>query len=386
MNKFFKRIVSMVGALALTAGLTASAAACSKGGNSATLIGVGLYEDSGAAVTAVKNYLGSLENELNVKFSYTTLSQTDEATNKTAAQNMISAGCKGIILTMDSATSSILDEAKKAGIYVGGYLNDYNTSYDSIKGNPNFVGTVVDGRYEGFAWGREIAERIINDGHKTIGMVKFPAFAFPHQSEMDQAFREEIAKYNETAAADKKITVKDTVELMFQPLPTTYLDENSDIDAIFGMCAGVQFIYPTLVSAKKTNVKLYTAGLVCNNDIYDNFGTKGNACIQEMVFSNAEAITYPLVMLLNKIRGNTFSDQPAEAQRVDSSQMRITNNEELDFCLEHSLQFTGKVSDAFLTPAEVKALLAENGGTHEKLVAAVQSMSVADLKAKVNKG
>ena len=30
MNKFFKRIVSMVGALALTAGLTASAAACSK--------------------------------------------------------------------------------------------------------------------------------------------------------------------------------------------------------------------------------------------------------------------------------------------------------------------------------------------------------------------
>ena len=66
--------------------------------------------------------------------------------------------------------------------------------------------------------------------------------------------------------------------------------------------------------------------------------------------------------------------------------MRITSSEELDFCREHSLQFTGKVSDAFLTPAEVKAFLAENGGTHEKLVAAVQSMSVADLKAKVNKG
>lgn len=382
MKKTLRKIISLV----LTAGMALSCAAlagCGGGSGAKIKIGIGLYQDQGPAVTATREFLKGISEELNCEFTYVTLSQTDEAANKTAAQQLISSGCKGLILTMDSATEAILEECEKAGVYLGGYLADYETSFDKVKDNPNFVGTVVDGRYSGTAWGEEIAERIINDGYKNIGMIKFPSFAFPHQNEMDAAFRAKIEEYNKTAADDEKITVQaETTELMFQPLSADYFSANPNIDAIFGMCAGVDFIYPTLTQNNKTNIKLYTAGFSVDDSVLGNFGTSGNGCFQELVFSNVEAIAYPLVMLLNKIEGKEFEDAPAEAQRVDSSQIRITNNEELDTVKEKSMYYTGKFENSFLTASEVSDLLAKNGGTHEGLVKAVQSMSMEDLKAR----
>lgn len=382
MKKTLRKIISLV----LTAGMALSCAAlagCGGGSGAKIKIGIGLYQDQGPAVTATREFLKGISEELNCEFTYVTLSQTDEAANKTAAQQLISSGCKGLILTMDSATEAILEECEKAGVYLGGYLADYETSFDKVKDNPNFVGTVVDGRYSGTAWGEEIAERIINDGYKNIGMIKFPSFAFPHQNEMDAAFRAKIEEYNKTAADNEKITVQaETTELMFQPLSADYFSANPNIDAIFGMCAGVDFIYPTLTQNNKTNIKLYTAGFSVDDSVLGNFGTSGNGCFQELVFSNVEAIAYPLVMLLNKIEGKEFEDAPAEAQRVDSSQIRITNNEELDTVKEKSMYYTGKFENSFLTASEVSDLLAKNGGTHEGLVKAVQSMSMEDLKAR----
>lgn len=382
MKTNLKKIISLV----ITAGILLSCLAlvgCNGGNGEKVKIGIGLYQDQGPAVTATREFLKGISEELNCEFVYVTLSQTDEAANKTAAQQLISSGCKGLILTMDSATEAILEECQKAGIYLGGYLTDYELSFDKVKDNPNFVGTVVDGRYTGTAWGEEIAERIINEGYKNIGMIKFPSFAFPHQNEMDTAFRAKIDEYNQTAADADKITVQaETTELMFQPLSADYFSANPDIDAIFGMCAGVDFIYPTLTQNNKTNIKLYTAGFSVDDSVLNNFGTSGNGCFQELVFSNVEAIVYPLVMLLNKIEGTEFSDNPTEAQRVDSSQIRITNNEELDTVKEKSMYYTGKFEDSFLSASDVSALLAKNGGTHEELVKAVQSMAMENLEAK----
>ena len=382
MKTNLKKIISLV----ITAGILLSCLAlvgCNGGNGEKVKIGIGLYQDQGPAVTATREFLKGISEELNCEFVYVTLSQTDEAANKTAAQQLISSGCKGLILTMDSATEAILEECQKAGIYLGGYLTDYELSFDKVKDNPNFVGTVVDGRYTGTAWGEEIAERIINEGYKNIGMIKFPSFAFPHQNEMDTAFRAKIDEYNQTAADADKITVQaETTELMFQPLSADYFSANPDIDAIFGMCAGVDFIYPTLTQNNKTNIKLYTAGFSVDDSVLNNFGTSGNGCFQELVFSNVEAIVYPLVMLLNKIEGTEFSDNPTEAQRVDSSQIRITNNEELDTVKEKSMYYTGKFEDSFLSVSDVSALLAKNGGTHKELVKAVQTMAMENLEAK----
>ena len=379
MRKFFKKVLLFVTVMALCVGIGTSMVACGGDGGK-VLIGVGLYQDAGPAVTATKAFLGGLEDELNCKFEYTTLSQTDEAANKTTVQTLISKGCKGIILTMDLGMSSIIAECEKAGVYIGGYLSDYETTVDSIKDNDNFVGTVVDGAYRGTAWGEHIAARVIAEGYKNIGMIKFPAFAFPHQNEMDTAFRAKIAEYNETAADGDKITVQaTTTELNFSTLEASYFSENPDLDAIFAMCAGVDFVYPTMVSAGKTGIKLYTAGFTTSESTLADFGE--GKCIQELVFSNVEAITYPVVMLLNKISGNEFADNPAQAERVDSSQIIIENSADLELVRTKSIYCTGKLEDAFLSAADVKALLAENGGTYAKLVETVQSMTIDDLAA-----
>ena len=66
---------------------------------------------------------------------------------------------------------------------------------------------------------------------------------------------------------------------------------------------------------------------------------------------------------------------------MDSSQIIITNNEELNVVKQKAMYYTGKYANAFLTGKDVKALLAENGGTHAKLVETVQSMTIEDLKA-----
>ncbi len=379
MKKIFKKILLFVTTAALCLGLGASLAGCNSDGDKIK-IGVGLYQDSGPAVTATKTFLAGVADELNCEFTYVTLSQTDEAANKTAVQNMISQGCNGLILTMDLGISSILTECKKAGVYVAGYLSDYESTLDSIKDNENFVGTVVDGAYRGTAWGEHIAQRVIDEGYTNIGMIKFPAYAFPHQNEMDAAFRAKIAEYNETAATEDKITVQaTTTELAFSPLEASYFSSNPDLDAIFAMCAGVDFVYPTMVSAGKTNIKLYTAGFTNSETTLADFGE--GKCIQELVFSNVEAVAYPLVMLVNKITGNEFSDNPAQAERVDSSQIIIENTEDLNLVKTKSLYWTNKMEDSFLSAADVKALLAENGGTYAKLVEAVQSMAIDDLAA-----
>ena len=94
-----------------------------------------------------------------------------------------------------------------------------------------------------------------------------------------------------------------------------------------------------------------------------------------------EAVTYPVVMLLNKINGTEFSDNPAQAERVDSSQIIIENAADLELVKTKSIYCTGNLEDAFLSASEVKALLAENGGTYAKLVETVQSMTIEDLEA-----
>lgn len=137
MKTNLKKIISLV----ITAGILLSCLAlvgCNGGNGEKVKIGIGLYQDQGPAVTATREFLKGISEELNCEFVYVTLSQTDEAANKTAAQQLISSGCKGLILTMDSATEAILEECQKAGIYLGGYLTDYELSFDKVKRQPQF--------------------------------------------------------------------------------------------------------------------------------------------------------------------------------------------------------------------------------------------------------
>ena len=161
MKNTVKKLMALVLALAMVLTLAAcGGAAETPAGNDApaadgakelkkATIGVGLYFDTGYYPENVKTYLSALGEKLNVEFIYTLLTQTDEAANLTKVQEMIASGADGIILTLDMGTPAILAECEAAGVYVAGFLCDfdtsYNTAYDKVFQNEYFLGAAADG-------------------------------------------------------------------------------------------------------------------------------------------------------------------------------------------------------------------------------------------------
>ena len=387
--KSTKKILALVLTLTLVFALAAPTASAKA---RTVKIGVGLYKDSGADVVAVKAFLGNLEESLNVKFAYTVLSNTDEAQNITKVQELIAAGCDGIIITMDMGTEAILQECADAGVYCAGYLCDFDTSfrnnYDGVFKNEFFLGTVADGGcadearrgYDFFDSVIEYNERTPDAPIRHVAMTVFPAFAFPYQQSFAAQFVEKVEEYN-AANSDKAITVdpldQDTDVLMFRPLDSTYFNKHPGIDAIVSICSG-SFVYPTMVSAGVADtMKLFAAGYNDGDDAV--FGSKG--AYQMEVVSPVEAVVFPLVLLLNKLNGAEFPDQPAEAERHGCSVLLINSDEDLAK-FQGSLYLTAKPEDAFLTPEEIVALTAYNNpdATYAGLVETINHMTIEDIK------
>ena len=348
-------------------------------------IGVAHYTDSGKGVDALKAFLNGIAETVGCEFVYTTLSTYDEATNLTEIQNLISAGCEGILMSADMGTASILEECKAAGVYLAGFLCDYNmsfyTAYDAVFGNEYFLGTVADGLIDGSAYGVQVAQSVIENGYKNIGVIKFPAYAYPMQGAIDEAFRAEIAAYNETAADADKIVLADTIELNFAPLEDTYLSENPDLDCIFSIAAGAGMVYPTLVANNKTNIKLYTTGFEGTDDT-DNFGSKGNQCYQGTVFSTPEALVYPLCLMIDKLNGKTYADMPEGAQRVECAPLVVLSDADMDKIVNSSIYYSADFSKSLLTGEDVKNLCASynENATYAGLVEVLGNMGVENLK------
>ncbi len=381
--KHVKKVLALV---LVSVMVLASLTACGGGAKVKThKIGIAHYTDAGKGVEALKAFLNGIAETVGCEFVYTTLSTYDEATNLTEIQNLISAGCEGILMSADMGTAAILEECKAAGVYLAGFLCDFNmsfyTAFDAVFGNEYFLGTVSDGPIDGSAYGVAVAKEIIENGYKNIGVIKFPEYAYPMQAVIDAAFRAEIDAYNETAADADKIAVVDTIDLNFAPLEATYLSENPDIDAIFSIAAGASFVYPILVANNRTDVKLYTTGFEGTDDT-DNFGSKGNQCYQGTLFSTSEAIVYPLCLMIDKLNGKTYADLPASPERIDCSPMMILSDADMDKVVNSSLYYSADFSKSLLTGEDVKNLCASynEDATYAKLVETVNNMAVENLK------
>ena len=352
-------------------------------------IGVCIYQDTGKAQEATKAFLESLSDTLNVEFKYGTFTQTDEAANLTKVQEMIASGVDGIIGTMDLGTQSILSECEAAGIYYGGYLCDFDTSYtgayDDVFGNPNFVGTVADGHNpddvcigtQFFDSLIEYNERNADDPITHVSMTIFPVWAFPTQTAAAEQFVAAVDEYNKTA--ETPITVDPLDEevdvLNFAPLDSTYFSKHPDTQAIMSFAAGTSFVYPTMVSAGvDSDIKLFTTGADGGEE--NNFGSAGTQTYQQIAFTGAESIVYPLVLMLNKINETEFADMPEKAERISSEQYIVNSDEDMELYLK-SLYNTSDAADAAYTPEDVLNLTAFGNpdATYADLVKAVQSLT-----------
>lgn len=378
-------------ALALTGALAASSVSVvsvSAEPKKAT-IGVCFYQDTGKAPNATKAFLESLADTLNVEFKYGTFTQTDEAANLTKVQELIASGVDGIIGTMDLGTQSILSECEAAGIYYAGYLCDFDTSYttayDDVFGNSNFLGTVVDGHApDDVNIGDQFFDSLIEYNERNadaplthVSMAVFPVWAFPAQTTAAEQFVADVEEYNKTA--ETPITVDPLDEevdvLNFAPLDSTYFSKHPDTQAIMSFAAGTSFVYPTMVSAGvDSDIKLFTTGADGGEET--NFGSAGTQTYQQIVFTGAESIVYPLVLMLNKINDTEFADMPEKAERI-STELYIVNSDEDMELYVNSLYNTADAANAAYTPEDVLNMTAFGNpdATYAGLVEAVQTLT-----------
>lgn len=400
MKKIFKKISAV-----LLAGVMAvSVAGCgSSGGNAgsagaaqgkACTIGVAFYQDTGLAVDATKAYLESLSDTLNVKFTYTVLTQTDEAANLTKIQELISSNVDGIICTMDLGMTSIIQECEAAGVYLGGYLCDYdtsfNTAYDQVFKSEYFVGTATDGQNpDDVTIGTTMFNSLIEYNERNadapithVSMAIFPVWAFPAQQVGAEQFVAEVEAYN--ATAETPITVDPLDEesdvLAFAPLDTTYFAKHDGTQAIISFAAGTGFVYPTMVQAGvDSSMKLFTTGFDGGEEA--NFGSAGNGTYQQNMVTAVESVTFPLVLLLNKINGVEFSDQPAEAERISTAQYVINSDEDLAK-FQSSCFYTKDASKAMYTPQDVLNMTAYGNpnATYADLKGILSTMTIDSIK------
>lgn len=375
-----KTTLKKVIALALAVTMLFTLVACSGSNSGAagdgasfkkTKIGVGLYNDSGYFTENVRTYLSALGEAMNVEFVYVVLTQTDEAINLTKVQELIAAGCEGIILTLDMGTPTILKECADANVYVAGFLCDFNTSfytaYDDVFKHPNFLGTASDGPcgddlragYDYFDSLMEYNERHPEAPLTHVSMVTFPAWAFPAQQTFVQQFTEKVEEYNKTAATPITLDPLDeSVDVLpFTPLDSTYFAKHDGIDAIMCFADGNTFVYGTMLSSGVNDkIKLFSAGYGEGTD--ENFGSKGYGTFQQETVSAIEAVIYPVVLLVNKINGVQFADQPAEAERRSCFSIILNSDEDMETFVNHSFYITGKLEDALYTPEQVANMTA----------------------------
>ena len=378
-------------ALALTGALAASSVSVvsvSAEPKKAT-IGVCFYQDTGKAPNATKAFLESLADTLNVEFKYGTFTQTDEAANLTKVQELIASGVDGIIGTMDLGTQSILSDCEAAGIYYAGYLCDFDTSYttayDDVFGNSNFLGTVVDGHApDDVNIGDQFFDSLIEYNERNadaplthVSMAVFPVWAFPAQTTAAEQFVADVEEYNKTA--ETPITVDPLDEevdvLNFAPLDSTYFSKHPDTQAIMSFAAGTSFVYPTMVSAGvDSDIKLFTTGADGGEET--NFGSAGTQTYQQIAFTGAESIVYPLVLMLNKINDTEFADMPEKAERI-STELYIVNSDEDMELYVNSLYNTADAANAAYTPEDVLNMTAFGNpdATYAGLVEAVQTLT-----------
>lgn len=378
-------------ALALTGALAASSVSVvsvSAEPKKAT-IGVCFYQDTGKAPNATKAFLESLADTLNVEFKYGTFTQTDEAANLTKVQELIASGVDGIIGTMDLGTQSILSECEAAGIYYAGYLCDFDTSYttayDDVFGNSNFLGTVVDGHApDDVNIGDQFFDSLIEYNERNadaplthVSMAVFPVWAFPAQTTTAEQFVADVEEYNKTAETPITVDLLDEeVDVLnFAPLDSTYFSKHPDTQAIMSFAAGTSFVYPTMVSAGvDSDIKLFTTGADGGEET--NFGSAGTQTYQQIAFTGAESIVYPLVLMLNKINDTEFADMPEKAERI-STELYIVNSDEDMELYVNSLYNTADAANAAYTPEDVLNMTAFGNpdATYAGLVEAVQTLT-----------
>ena len=283
----------------------------------------------------------------------------DAAGNLTAVSNGMTTDVVGLVASQDGGIAAVMEQYPE--LYVAGYNTDMTSVFtagganEAVLSNPKFLGTICDGFQDGADMGHQYFEVVKEKGWTKVSVVNFPGYAYPNQTAAVNAFMADVEAYN--ATAENKINVvSDPLTLEFQPLADSYFleDGHDDLDAIVAFCAGIDFVYPTMVTAKLNGfcdmrTVMITGGFNNNADIVADIGEDRN--IGWICISPSEDPAYAMVLLDNAISGNQFADFAVE--RIDSKPYVIDSVADINAAMTVGMIGTGDVTKAQVSVDDV---------------------------------
>jgi hypothetical protein len=256
------------------------------------------------------------------------------------------------------------------------FANTFNTtdnaSATAIVNSKYMLGSVSDGETDGAVRGAYLFNQIVQTTARKIVFARFPLYAYPVAGTAITEFKRLAEEYN-TTHSDKftYYTADDATDGVFEvgftmstvPDATVTNWKNAGVEAVVAVNSlGKRLLTP--VNNVNANIAIYQTGW--DDSIIDSFPTT----IKTLCQTPAETIIYPLIRILDAARGNSYSDEPTgKAKIVTGQYVYLSTAEDLANGRQNSMNFSEDhtVNHAIISTADVKALLASEGGTFKAL-------------------
>lgn len=398
--KFFKRTLCATLACACVVGTSVSLSACSV---SDVHIVIGVQENTGSTYQSMKNLLDALSKELD--FSYeTVLVGTDANSALTSFQNAMLAGASGVISMVDldaATTKTLIKYCEDYDAYYSGYMIDFANIYSNttstdaanveyVLNSDRMLGTVTDGdrASDGGLRGEFLFKALVDDitsgevGYVTnsegkkevkVTFAQSPAYAFPVSQVAVEKFKELAEEWNSCPENEYKITwyansgsssLNGVYVMNFfdteVPAATVQKWAENDVQAVVAM--------NSLGTKLLSNVQKYGKGMVIYQVGYEDTTLSAFPdTIKTLSKTPAETIIYPLICILNAVRGYTYSDEPTDRTEtvITGNYLYITSEEEFKSLWNKTMSLSDDYSaeHSLITVEEIKQLLLEYNPT-----------------------
>lgn len=368
------------------------------GGDGGVKILVGVQQTRGNNYEAMCKFLDALKPELNFTYDIQLMDRSDN-NNVIVLENAILKGVSGIITMTEmaaSATQGIIKLCEEEGVYYAGYMSDFWKTYsdDNLSGkkpkdSQYCLGSVSDGELDSESTAKWLFEAVKKSKYRKIVLTRAPEYAYPSSIEASVVFKGLVDEYNKTAEAGDKfelwtegVTNGAAYQLDYG-LPTSFASTvtawqkwGGESLALVGLnyCAGSIM---GISSYNDQKFPIFNAGW--DDDVAKEFGdlTDTSKPVKALCQTPCETIIYPLVRMLNAINGTPYSDEPTkpEDKIIEAKYCHIETTQDITDGSTHCMNFNDArdLKYALISPAEVKGLLAVNGGTFEKLKSTIAS-------------
>lgn len=283
-------------------------------------IGVMLYNYTDIQGQEIKSYGSYLEENFNVKFNYATVGSSEEDHIK-GLENLLASGVDGVISGYDTALEQSVSLAEEAGVYYSVALGDVDGSIAS----DYFVGGIKQFGDNPADLGALYAEQAYRAGARNIGVTSFPEFAFLDAPAIISGLTEKMKELD----VDHQVTIYPTEYHSFAPenasdAVTKIISEHPEVDTIFGLGSGMDFVYPAILNSSSPGIHLLALG-------YNNSTSSGLASGNVLMAGTnnyTQIVANAFAQLYDRIHGKVYSDwQPnGRVNYVTLSSVEETDN------------------------------------------------------------